>query len=71
MLNLDGLFNNSALNLILRRIQNSMNEFEKVDSFHILRELNGREDSLANKACLMAQGHLILNGEPSAFQPIP
>ena len=70
LLNVEGHFNNSVLNKILQRIRNSMNEFENVDSFHILRDLNRRVDSLANKAFMLAQGYLNLNGEPSAFQPI-
>ena len=47
-LNSDGLFNNPALNLILQRTRNIMKEFEKAEFFHIMRELNGRVDSLAN-----------------------
>ena len=49
----------------------SIKEFEKVESFHILRDLNRRADYMANNAYLLAQGHLSLNGEPSAFQHIP
>ena len=70
-LNSDRLFNNLGLNLILQRTRNIMKEFEKVEFFHILRELNGRADSLANRGCLLAQGHLIVNGEISVFQSIP
>ena len=69
-LNLDGLFNNPALNLILQRIQNFKKEFEKAEFFHILQELNGRADSLASKGFLLAQGQLSHNGEFSKFQPI-
>ena len=70
-LNSDGLFNNPALNLILQRTRNLMKEFENAEFFHILRELNGRADSLVNKGCLLAQGHLSLNGEFNVFQSIP
>ena len=71
LLNSEYHSNNSALNNILQRIQNSVNEFENVASFHILQELNKSANSLENKACLLAQGNLSPNGEPSAFQPIP
>ena len=70
-LNSDGLFNNPNLNLILQIIRNVMKEFEKAEFFHILRELNGRADSLANRGYLLAQGHLDINGEFSVFQSIP
>ena len=71
LLNSESLFHNSVLNKILQRIQNSLNEFEHVASFHILRDLNKRANSLANKACILAQGMTSLNGEPSSFHPIP
>ena len=71
LLNSESLFNNSVLNKILQRIQNLLSEFEYVASFHILRDLNKRADSLANKACILAHGMINLNGEPSSFHPIP
>ena len=71
MLNSNGLFNNSTLKLILQRIRNSMKDFKLVDSFHILIDFNGKADSLPSKSCLLAQGHLTLNGEIDIFQPIP
>ena len=71
MLNSDGIFNTPALNIILKRIRNILKDFEQVEIFHILRDLNGLEDSLASVACLLAQGHLSLNGEDTIFQPIP
>ena len=71
MLNSDGFFNIPALNVILRRIRNTLKDFEQVEFFHILRDLNGLADSLVNVACLLAQGHLSLNGEDRIFQPIP
>ena len=70
-LNSDGLFNNPALNLILQRICKVMKEFEKAEFFHILRELNGRADSLVSKGYLLSQGQLSLNGNSSIFQQIP
>lgn len=63
--------NNSTLNLILQRIRIILKGFDKSDSFHILRDLNNLADSLANKACLMPQGFLSINGEPSYFHHIP
>ena len=71
LLNLESHLKNSALNKILHRIRNSLSEFENVASFHILWELNKSAYSLANKACMLAQGNLSLNREPSSFQPIP
>ena len=71
MLNSDGIFNTPALNIILKRIRNILKDFEQVEFFHILRYLNGLADSLANVACLLAQGHLSLNGEDIIFQSIP
>ena len=71
LLNSEDHFNNSTLNKIMLRIRNSLNEFESVASFHILRELNKNADSLENKAFLLSQGNLSFNGEPIAFQPIP
>ena len=67
MLNSDGLFNNPSLNLILQRIRITMKDFEQVEFFHILRDLNGTTDSLENIVCLLAQGYLSLNGEASLF----
>ena len=71
MLNSDDHFNNSTLNNILQRIRNTVNEFKNVVSFHVLQELNKSVDSLANKVCLLAQGNLSFNGEPSVYQFIP
>ena len=71
LLNSEGHFNNLALNKILQRIGHSLNEFENVFSFHILWELNKSADSMENKACMLSQGNLSFNGEPSTFQQIP
>ena len=71
MLNSYGLFNIPALNVILKRIRTILKDFEQFEFFHILRDLNGTTDSLANVACLLAQGYLSLNGEANLFQPIP
>ena len=70
-LNSDDYFNNYALNKYLQRIQNVLKEFDMVVSFHILRDLNNLTDDLANKACLLPQGFLIINDESNYFHPIP
>ena len=64
-------FNNSTLNIIFKRIRIILKEFETVESFHILRDLNNLPDVLANKACLLPQGFLSTNGAASYFHPIP
>ena len=64
-------FNNFALKKILQRIRIIMKDFEKTESFHILRDLNQLVNSMANKACLLSQGSLSLNGESSCFRSIP
>ena len=56
-------FNNSALNIIMKRIRIILKEFEMVESFHILWDLNNLADVLANKACLLPQGSLCINGK--------
>ena len=71
VLNSEDHLNNSALNNSLQRIRNILKEFERVAYFHILRELNKNVDVLENKACLLSQGNLSINGEPSNFFPIP
>ena len=71
MLNSDGLFNIPSLNVILKGIWIILKDFEQVEFFHILRDLNGTPDSLENVVYLLAQGYLSLNGEASLFQPIP
>ena len=63
-------FNNFALNIILKRIRIILKGFEKVESFHILWDLNNLVDVLANKACLLPQGSLCINGTVSYFHPI-
>ena len=63
-------FNNSALNIILKRIRIILKEFEMVESFHILWDLNILADVLANKSCILPQGFLIINEEASYFHPI-
>ena len=70
-LNSTDYFNNSALNKSLQIIQNVLKEFDMVVSFHILQDLNNITDVLANKACLLPQGSLSINGESSYFHPIP
>ena len=51
-------FNNSSLNILLQRIRTRLKEFEMVESFHILRDLNTIADALDNKSCLLSQGFL-------------
>ena len=70
-LNSTDSLNNSSLNITLQRIRRIFKYFDKSDSFHILRGLNKFADSLENKACLLPQGFLSINGEPSYFHPIP
>ena len=70
-LNSDDCFNNSALNNSLQRIQNLLKEFYLVASFHVLRKLNNLAYALANKACLLPQGFLSINGEANYLHPIP
>ena len=61
---------NFALKIILQRIRGISEYFVKFDSFHLLWELNNSADVLANKACLLPQGFLNINGEPSHFHSI-
>ena len=70
-LNSVDIFNNYALNIILQRIRIILKEFEMDESFHILQDLNNLVDALANKACLLQQGFLSINGATSYFHPIP
>ena len=71
VLNSADSLNNSALNIILRRIRIILKDFDMVDSFHILRDLNNLSNALANKACLLPQGFLSFNGDSNCFHPIP
>ena len=64
-------FYNSDLNNILQRVRNPFKYFERVQYFHILRELNNSEDNLANKSFQLAQGHLSINGKSSCYHSIP
>ena len=70
-LNTTTTFNNSLLNVILQRIKTNLKDFDSVESYHILRGLNKFADSPANKGCLLPQGILSIDGEPSVFHPIP
>ena len=71
VLNNGGHFNNYALNILLQRIQARLKEFDMVESFHILWELNSSTNSLANNVNLLPQGFLIINGAASYFHSIP
>ena len=61
-------FNNSLLNV---RIETTLKDFDIVESYHILRDLNKLVDTLANKGCLLPQGILSINEESNVFHPIP
>ena len=69
-LNLADRINNSALNIILQRTRSLLNGLEKAEFFHILRDQNHLANDLANKACLLPQGFLSINGEDNYFHPI-
>ena len=71
VLNTGDRFNNSAMNILLQRIRARLKEFDMVESFHILRELNSSADALANNVCLLSQGFLSINGAASYFHSIP
>ena len=49
MINFEEQFFNPSLNKTLQLIPNILNDFERVSSFHILRELNNHADVLVNK----------------------
>ena len=70
-LNSTDTFHISSLDVILQRIRILLKEFDNVESFHILRDLNKLTDTMANKACLLPQGILSIDGESSYFYPIP
>ena len=71
LLNFESQFNNPSLDNILQRIRNFLKDFEKVSSFHILRELNKQSDYLANKARLLPLGSFSFNEEPCIMKPLP
>ena len=71
ILNSDHCFHNFALNNSLQRIHNLLKEMDSVISFHIPRNLNNLADVLPNKACLLPQGFLSINGGPNSLEPIP
>ena len=60
-------FNNPSLNKNLQCIRNTLKDFERVTSFHILRELNNHANLLEIKACMLPLGNLGINGDPSIF----
>ena len=71
ILNSDDCLHIFSLNNSLQRIQNLLKEFDKLVYFHILQNHNNIVDSLANKACMLPQGFLSINREPSYLHPIP
>ena len=64
-------FYNPVLNNILQRVRHLFKDFGRFQSFHILLELNNSGDEMENKACLLAQGHLSMNGKSSCYHAIP
>ena len=71
LLNSDLQFNKPSLDKILQRIRNFLKDFEKVSSFHILRELNKQADYVATKAYLLPLGSFSSNGDSCTMQPLP
>lgn len=71
LLNSEDYFTNPSLNKTLQRIRNTLKDFDTVDSYHILWDLNKQADSLANKGFLLSQGNLSLNGGPCSIHPLP
>lgn len=71
LLNFKDYFRNPTFNKTFQRIQNTLKDFDTVDSYHILRDLNKQADSLANKGCLLSQSNLSLNGGPCSIHPLP
>lgn len=53
----------NGLNLLIRRIKGIMSSFPALQPFHILRSLNEEVDQMANKACLLEEGIIDINGE--------
>ena len=70
LLNSDLQFNKPSLDKILQRVRNFLKDFEKVSSFHILRELNKQADFMANKDCLLPRGSFSYNGDTCTMQPL-
>ena len=71
MLNSEDHFNNPSLNKSLQTICNILKDFDRVVSYHILRELNKQADNLENKSCLMFQGSLNINEEINSLHLLP
>ena len=70
LLNSDLQFNKPSLDKILQRVRNFLKDFEKVSSFHILRELNKQANSMDNKACLLPLGNFSSNGYSCTMQSL-
>eukprot|EP00253_Pinus_taeda_P006872 PITA_06872 len=64
-LNTEDLFSNASLNKILGRPKRVLQEFTSYKFYHILRNLNGEADQMANKGCSLLKGQLILNDDNS------
>lgn len=70
LLNSEDHFRNPTLNKNSIMNPKHLKYFDRVDSYHILRDLNKQADSLTNKGCLMPQGNLSLNGGPCSLHPL-
>jgi len=62
-LNVEDLFNNASLNKLLGRLKRIIQEFISFKFYHILRNLNGEADQMANKGCPLLKGQLFINDE--------
>jgi len=64
-LNTEDLFSNATLNKILGRLKRVLQEFTIYKFYHILRNLNGEADQMANRGCSLLKGQLIVNDDNS------
>jgi ribonuclease HI/exonuclease III len=62
-LNTEDLFNNASLNKILGRLKRLLHEFTSYKFYHILRNLNGEADQMANKGCTLTKGQILINDD--------
>jgi ribonuclease HI len=68
-LNTEELFNNASLNKILGRVKRVLQDFTSYKIYHILRNLNGEADQMANKGCPLTKGQIFINDDN--FYQIP
>jgi ribonuclease HI/exonuclease III len=64
-LNSEDLFNNASLNKILGRLKRLLQAFTSYKFYHILRNLNGEADRMANKGCTLTKGQILINDDNS------